>query len=508
MRHVVYLACLVMTGGLAADVCTAATYVVRPDGLGDYPTIQVAVVYCTDGDTVALTDGVFSGDQNRDIDFFGREITVRSQSGHPASCTIDCGGSESAPHRAFHLVSAEGPGAIITGIQMVNGWASPDGGAMLLAGSSPTVRECIFSNNFSSEGGAVCSRVASGAVFTDCVFSDNRAEYGGALMITNSADPTFDRCTIEGNQASVEAGAVCCRLSAAPTFTSCVFENNLAAYRAGGLLADDESRPTVTLSTFHANAGNSGGGAYCCSQSIGSFVQCTFAANSGPAGGGGLTCGCQGVANLDACIIAASTSGEAIYCWSSGTATLRCSDLHGNAGGDWVGMIADQFGMNGNISQDPLFCDLAAGDLTLHAGSPCLAGHHPMGEDCGLIGAWTIGCPIEGIEDENGGSPLPVAFRLEPNFPNPFTATTAIRYRAESSVPPMDGDCSALAMLQVFDPTGRCVRAMPVPAPTSQVQAIVWNGTDDAGRRLPTGAYVCRLAWNGAATQRKLQLVR
>jgi hypothetical protein len=31
----------------------------------------------------------------------------------------------------------------------------------------------------------------------------------------------------------------------------------------------------------------------------------------------------------------------------------------GNGGGDWVGGIADQHGVRGNISADPLFCDPA-----------------------------------------------------------------------------------------------------------------------------------------------------
>jgi hypothetical protein len=70
-----------------AVVASGATHVVRPDGGGDFPTIQAAVHAAVDGDVVELTNGTFAGTGNRDIDLLGRALTVRSQSGDPAACT-------------------------------------------------------------------------------------------------------------------------------------------------------------------------------------------------------------------------------------------------------------------------------------------------------------------------------------------------------------------------------------------------------------------------------------
>jgi hypothetical protein len=83
--------------------------------------------------------------------------------------------------------------------------------------------------------------------------------------------------------------------------------------------------------------------------------------------------------------------GEALFCGDvASDPALTCCDVYGNAGGDWVGCIADQYGINGNFSEDPLFCDMSGGDLTLCANSPCL----PTGNSCGvLIGAHDQGCP-------------------------------------------------------------------------------------------------------------------
>jgi hypothetical protein len=95
-----------------------------------------------------------------------------------------------------------------------------------------------------------------------------------------------------------------------------------------------------------------------------------------------------GSMTLENCIIAFSTSGQAIDA-NSCLPQLSCCNLYGNAGGDWVAPITPQYGINGNFSSDPLFCDTASGDLGLLEGSPCL----PENNDCGiLIGAVDGGC--------------------------------------------------------------------------------------------------------------------
>lgn len=92
-------------------------------------------------------------------------------------------------------------------------------------------------------------------------------------------------------------------------------------------------------------------------------------------------------------IISSGSGGLPVECYFTGSIpTLTCCDIVGNAGGDWVGCIADQRGTDGNISADPLFCDPAAGDFTLRVGSPCLPGDDPEEGACLLIGAREEGC--------------------------------------------------------------------------------------------------------------------
>jgi hypothetical protein len=209
---------------------------------------------------------------------------------------------------------------------------------------------------------------------------------------------------------------------------------------------------------------------------VGTFTGCTFHANSAPLGAQ-LTCGCHGIAYLDRCILAFGLQGAAIYCWSTGEAHLTCGDVFGNAGGDWIGYIAPQAGVAGNFAADPLFCDAGARDLTLHAGSPCLPGHHPNGESCGTIGAWPIGCPTGGAPDDPGSAG---GWRLRVAGPNPFTRSTRIECRVPPGAP--------RAWLAVFDLGGRRVRRLEPDG-----RGVAWDGTDDAGQPVPAGVYFLRL---------------
>ena len=113
---------LLLVAAVAAGAA-AETFVVTPDG----PiTIQMAINDCYFfGDVIELTDGVFSGPGNRDLSFFGKDITVRSQSGDPTTCIIDCEGSDQDPHRAFLFENAEGPDAVVEGVHFRLDFSTP-----------------------------------------------------------------------------------------------------------------------------------------------------------------------------------------------------------------------------------------------------------------------------------------------------------------------------------------------------------------------------------------------
>jgi len=164
---------------------------------------------------------------------------------------------------------------------------------------------------------------------------------------------------------------------------------------------EEECNPSFTSCTFHGNATSGlGGGCYFYYYSSTTMTECTFVGNSAQAGGG-LYFIMPTNPVISETIIAFSPDGEAVFYPDGGSfADLYCCDFFGNAAGDWIGGISNQLGVNGNISEDPLFCDPDLGDFTLRNDSPCA----PDNNDCGvLIGAWPVGCSTSAQSSRSWG---------------------------------------------------------------------------------------------------------
>jgi hypothetical protein len=326
----------------------ATTYVVHPDGTGDFPTIRDAMDAAVNGDVIELTDGTFTGEGNRDVDFLGKAVTVRSQSGQPDACVIDCENSG----RCFYFHSGETPSSVLEGIGITRGFAEY-GGGILCEGSSPLIGNCLFSGCQGwYAGGGICSLDYSSPYIIDCVFVENISNesigFGGGMACAFDSNPTLVRCTFWGNQADTRGGAFSCGQHSSATLNNCTFYENTCI-----------------------NGSNIG-------LRLNAHVL------------------------LVNCIVAFGLEGSGVWGELNSTATLLCSDVYGNEGGDWVGIIGDQSGINGNISEDPLFCDPENGDFTIRGDSPC-APFSPPNAECDLIGAWPVACGPTSVESTTWG---------------------------------------------------------------------------------------------------------
>jgi hypothetical protein len=170
-----------VSGVLMMWVCTvhAAVYYVYPDAhLGDFPNIQAAVDSTRDGDVIMLGDGVFRGDGNRDVQCVSKEITIRSVSGDPAACMIDCEATFDEPHGAFCFRNV-GTAGLLMGVGVQNGYA--DHGAVYVLDSSMRIERCIFADNIGVYGGAIGLGGDLGVpVIARCTFVHNWALDRGA----------------------------------------------------------------------------------------------------------------------------------------------------------------------------------------------------------------------------------------------------------------------------------------------------------------------------------------
>jgi predicted outer membrane repeat protein len=336
--------------GLIGAWPAAPSYLVVDDGSGDFPTVQQAVDSAPEYSTIELADGTFTGAQNVDIDFGGKNLIVRSLNGNPYTCVIDCGGTPNNPHRAFWFHSGEGTESRVQGIAIVGGYAI-----------------------------------------------GTRAAGGGGIRVGGGSSPVFENLILAGNAASSGGG---------------------------GLHVGIYSSAFVTGCTFVANSSSSGGGGLHCEPASNvELSRCTFAYNSSPDACIYIDDSASFVAGNT--IVSFTTGGGAgVECVGAAVAILSCCDVYGNDGGDWVGCIAAQYGVDGNIAGDPLFCDPLDYNYLLNSDSPC----SPYVSSCGRIGAWDIGCA--GSDDVIGfytASDVSGATSLQVDPLVPFTVYLCVR---------------------------------------------------------------------------------
>ncbi|UCF43562.1 MAG: hypothetical protein JSV99_01140 [Planctomycetota bacterium] len=262
---------------IARDAANSPVRVTVDIGVGvilhvpeDYPTIQAAIDAAEDYDMVLVADGTYRGEGNRDIDFLGKAVTVKSESG-PENCIIDCNGTESQPHRGFYFHSYEDTDSILDGFTIANGhapkkvisgdWHFYGGGAILCYNSSPAIKNCNIYNCNAREYGGGIDCWGSNPAITKCAISGNTARYDGGGIRCMTSSPTISNCTISGNTASEGGGIDSTYEESGPKIINCTISGNSVRGRGGGINCREGSL-TVTNSIVADNSAAEGGGIY------------------------------------------------------------------------------------------------------------------------------------------------------------------------------------------------------------------------------------------------------
>jgi parallel beta-helix repeat protein len=268
------------------------------------------------------------------------------------------------------------------------------------------------------------------------------------------------------------------------------------AHIGGAVHLQDAAFANITNSVLHGNTAQLWGGGVHLSAVAGGTIQGnTVADNDATISGGGGLYLANSPADLANNIVAFNTGGPTFangVAYSGTAGNITCNDVFGNTAADWSG-IADPTGTAGNISADPLFCDLATGKFNIQPASPC----DPANSGgCGLIGALPGGC---GLSPVPGGGAVPLAFRVDQNFPNPFNPQTTIRFELPKAAP---------TRVTIFDVAGRHVKTIVDEEMAARVHEVTWSGDDDKGRQVAAGVYFYMVSSGNDQSVGRMALVK
>jgi len=93
----------------------------------------------------------------------------------------------------------------------------------------------------------------------------------------------------------------------------------------------------------------------------------------------------------------------------------------------------------------------------------------------------------------------PVTFGLQESYPNPFNPTTTIHYSVETE---------GLTSLTVYDMMGREIKSLVSGYMVPNHYSVVWNGTDNYNRQIPSGIYLYRLTSGEFTDMKKVMLLK
>jgi hypothetical protein len=310
---------------LLSSLGAGKTIYVDDDGTADFNNIQAAIDDCNNGDVIIVAEGTYY----ENINFKGKNIILRSTDPNDpnvVAATIIDGNNF---YSVVTFAGTENQTAVLFGFTIRNGKVAngvpPDlyhGAGILGNGTHATIQNNIITGNVADCGGGL----------SDC--------HG-----------TIQNNTIMNNSVRWDGGGLCCCNGA---IQNNVITSNSAAYGGGLAYCNGVIQNNIITSNSAIQWYGLGGGLYNCH---GAILNNTIFGNSASYQGGGIE-ECYGI--IYNCIIWGNlTSGSQNQIQNSNIPCFSCIQ-------DWTE------GGRGNISDAPLFVDVAGGNYHLQDNSPCI----------------------------------------------------------------------------------------------------------------------------------------
>jgi len=316
----------------------------------DYLKIQEAIDFAENGDTVLVSNGIYTGNGNKELDFKSKAIIVKSENG-PQFTIIDCENEG----RGFKLQRGENRSSEIRGFTIMNG-STDKGGAVFCYRSSPTIAENIIVKSISGYGGGIYLE-ESEALITDNIIEENTAKSQGGAIYSGFSSPIIKNNLIADNIGRANGGAISCRRSEIQIDSNDIIEN-MAALCGGGIYCEEDCSLTVVNNLVVENSTFRGGGIYCWAICELKLINNTVVKNDAGFGGG--------IYSKQDCSLEVINS---IF-WENTPeqllidASSRISVIYSDIQDGWKG--------EGNLNAEPMFISPEDADYHLQKDSPCL----------------------------------------------------------------------------------------------------------------------------------------
>lgn len=315
-------------------------------------TIAHAISQANPGNTIQIAPGAYT--ESLTID---KSLTL--QGAGQGSTTIQ---AHVQPGMATNRVITlpDGLEILIADVTIRHGQASGDGaagqgGGIRNEGSILALTGVNLNKNEANVGGGMYN-TSSSPTLTNVAFIGNEAIGGGGLANINDSSPELANVTFSGNTAGRFGGGMYNQHNSSPTLVNVTFNGNESGENGGGMDNGFNSSPTLVNVTFNGNmAGNLGGGLINFSNSSPTLINTIIWGNT------------------------AGEEGSEIYNFNNNSSTVLRYSLYKNEEGDIVqgsGFDVDEHSLTG----DPLFFNVADGNLRLQDDSPAINAGDPATE--------------------------------------------------------------------------------------------------------------------------------
>jgi len=259
-----------------------------------------------------------------------------------------------------------------------------NGGGVYCRYSSPTIRNCLFSDcHGTSSGGAISCHWANPLIINNTIAGNSSGFHGGAIVCYYGS-PTISDNLITGNTASYCGGGIACVEFSSPVISGNTISGNTCyADWGGAAISCDNSSPQVSANIITGNTAHAYGGfgaIACYNGSHPDIVGNTISGNSNPdswRGGAGIGCGSGSSPNIVANTIRGNSAdwytsrGGGISCWDNSNPLIERNIIVGNRASNLGGGISC-YNSSPTI-QNCLIdsCSVVGGDARLGGGIYC-----------------------------------------------------------------------------------------------------------------------------------------